>query len=438
MMSDERSKNGKSLSFAVRYSLIAVHTRCSHANQKNITPSISDSDGFFTTSVVGTSETRLRSPGHILTRLLRRAPLCALLVFFCSHTRTSSSVEYGISYAYTSNLKTLNQVAHHLKELGISSIRHEIDWASLEPAPNRYRWKAMDTRVAWAQRHGIGLMITIRSNCPEWAGTVHRNKKSAVCKNEEAFHRFVTLCAKRYANIWDIVQFGNEWQDTGHFVGTENEFVRFSNIVFDAFSKHSPRTRFALGGFSCLSLRYLALDAGLVDSIITPHRGIMNRVDLGALPDSQKNAYRQRVAYVLDSARYDYIDIHLYDDWEQWPEYVGVIQEKKPEIPIIVSEFGGPNARTRPYSESLHAEYMHHYLSTIAGLPVKKAYYFSLLELRNVYHHKAGLMSMKKGRVHKKKAFAVFKKFMKGGEPFVKPSNHEDKDSSKVGDPEQE
>lgn len=97
---------------------------------------------------------------------------------------------------------------------------------------------------------------------------------------------------------------------------------------------------------------------------------------------------KQNIEYVLQHANYDILDIHLYDDPENWPSYVSVLPKDKP---ILVSEFGGPNSEFENTSSSYQAKRMPDYIDAIEQLPIIEAYYFKLVESDESYHQDSGL-----------------------------------------------
>ncbi len=97
----------------------------------------------------------------------------------------------------------------------------------------------------------------------------------------------------------------------------------------------------------------------------------------------------------MQQAKYDVIDIHLYDDPENWQFYYDAVAKNAPGVPILVSEFGGPNVLTEPYTDDYHAQRVQAYLDKIATLQVAEAYYFTLVESpdANEAHVKSGLLT---------------------------------------------
>lgn len=100
-----------------------------------------------------------------------------------------------------------------------------------------------------------------------------------------------------------------------------------------------------------------------------------------------------KIDFILQNALYDEVDIHLYDDAENWGIYFQNIQTMV-QKPIIITEFGGPNVNIEPTTEAYQSERLELYIRTIDALDVQEAYYFKLVEgTNNPAHSKSGLIN---------------------------------------------
>jgi len=98
------------------------------------------------------------------------------------------------------------------------------------------------------------------------------------------------------------------------------------------------------------------------------------------------------------------------DDVDQWDKYyvnlLSIVSK-----PIIVTEFGGPNANIEPITETYQAMQLEKYLRQLAHLKITEAYLFTLVEgmFDNSAHSLSGLIN---GRnLTRKKLFKVFQQF---------------------------
>jgi hypothetical protein len=173
---------------------------------------------------------------------------------------------------------------------------------------------------------------------------------------------------------------------------------------------YSPATEVVLGGFTTISLRFLAGCNGYVSSF---YDGDGNYYDAAYLADNCSSSdmmnKKMRIDSVLQQAKYDIIDLHLYDDVEQWDEYYLNFSDTITK-PIIVSEFGGPNMNYEPYSDSYQADRLYQYIKKLDSLQISEAYYFKLVEgTDNPAHSKSGLID--NTSLTEKPAYEVFKTF---------------------------
>jgi hypothetical protein len=181
--------------------------------------------------------------------------------------------------------------------------------------------------------------------------------------------------------------------------------------LYDAVQEYSPDTEVVLGGFMTMSLRFLAGCNGLVSSFYDDDGNLYDQTffDSYCLDEIVTDVVA-RVDSVLKFAKYDILDIHLYDDAEQWDEYFYNFSDTISK-PIIVTEFGGPNVNIEPYSEAYQSERLFQYISVLDDLPISEAYYFKLVEgSNNPAHVKSGLIAS--STLIEKEAYYLFASFI--------------------------
>lgn len=311
----------------------------------------------------------------------------------------STDIAVGISFPPFSNSSQMSFTVSELKKMSIGRMRIAIDWRDREPKQGKFYWGPMDLRMQTAKDNGISVFLTILSLAPDWA-LLPAGSDGACIMDEQALKSFIEALVLRYDNI-DKIQFGNEWE-TEHEEGTGyadteslKKFVIYNNILFDAVQNHSPNTKVVLGGLtstyplvefftgkgSCPDFSGLRLARGVT---IDKLNSKLARSKL----EYDSKGIRQNIDYVFEHAQYDMLDIHLYDDAENWPSYVSVLPKDKP---ILVSEFGGPNSEFENTSSSYQAQRMNHYIDAIEKLPIVEAYYFKLVDSPTSYHKDSGL-----------------------------------------------
>jgi hypothetical protein len=299
-----------------------------------------------------------------------------------------------------------------LQELNVDIIRIGEDWSFREASEGFFNWSPLDERINWAEKNGLNILLTIQSNGPDWACGGQQNTNSCVFRDNQKFKNYIEQLLQRYPNKIDKVQFGNEWQSDFWYIGSEQEFVMANNIVYHAIKRFSPQTQFVLGGFTSISLRFLAGCNGVVDEFYDDEGNLYDREYLNENCSSVEiQTIKSRIEYVLQNALYDLVDIHLYDDSENWKKYFENF-EAMVEKPIIVSEFGGPNVNLEPNSETYQSQRLEHYIKTIDSLEIKEAYFFKLVEgTKNPAHTESGLIN--NPELTKKRSFFTFKSFKK-------------------------
>lgn len=331
-------------------------------------------------------------------------------------TVVSHKITLGISFPPVEDSAELAFTLDQLGALGINHIRIADDWAMREPRRSNFNWTPLDERVIWAIQNDISVLLTIQSNGPDWAcWTAYQNERSCVYSRPENFSVYIETLLSRYPNQFEKIQFGNEWLSGYWYPGSAEDFTYFNNVVYDAVQKISPDSQVVLGGFSTDQLRRLAYCDGLVEAFRTIDGELIGAEERSYCDSEEYRSYQQRFAYVIQNAKYDVIDLHLYDDVESWPAYFQAVTAYLPAgIPVIVSEFGGPNLFTElPYSDEYQAERLADYISTLKQIEVEEAYFFKLIQSDSAHpaHQESGLFREVDGEWVVKPAFYVFQEF---------------------------
>ncbi len=320
-----------------------------------------------------------------------------LLLFFSFRSSAQSDtclqMELGISFPPVSDDTQRDFTAGKLDDLGVKKIRFGEDWALREPVKGDFNWAPLDARIKWATDNGYEILLTIQSNGPDWACTTEQNDVSCVFANTADFQFYIDTLMKRYAGKIDKIQFGNEWQSDYWYIGDAAEFIEANNILYNSVKTYSPSTTVVLGGFTTISLRYLAACNGYVSSFYDGEGNFYDAQYLAEACQSQQlYDSKQRIDSVLKYAKYDMLDIHLYDDVEQWDEYYANFTDTISK-PVIVSEFGGPNLNYEPYTDEYQAQRLYQYIKKLDSLGIPEAYFFKLVDgADNPAHAKSGLV----------------------------------------------
>ena len=310
-----------------------------------------------------------------------------------------TDIKAGMSFPPYSDQMQIDFTIRELGKLSVDRMRIAVDWRNREPGQGSFYWEPMDLRMRAAKENNISVFLTVISLGPEWA-CLSPGQDGACLLDENALQNFIEKLLERYDSI-DKIQFGNEWEsgspDGTAYTDPESveKFVTYNNILFDAVQRLSPDTEVVLGGLTrtCPIAEYLSRYGNYPDLSGMELAGgateqhLMTRIDRIA-EDYEADGIRRNIDYVFQHARYDMIDIHLYDDPENWSEYLSVLPKGKP---VVVSEFGGPNSEFENTAPAYQAKRMKDYLRAIGELPITEAYYFKLVESDASYHKDSGL-----------------------------------------------
>lgn len=350
----------------------------------------------------------------ILTSIL----LISLIITACSSNRIEQTnseqnlidFSLGISFPPVANNEQRNFSKPLLKELNVENIRIGENWSLREPSEGNFNWGPLDDRINWAESNGIKILLTIQSNGPNWACSSLQNTNSCVYNDNSQFKNYIEQLLQRYSNRISKIQYGNEWQSDFWYIGNAQEFVTASNIVYNAVQQFSPNTEFVLGGFTTISLRFLAGCNGLVDEFYNDEGTLFTQSDFDANCNGNEiQSVIIRIKYVLDNALYDFVDIHLYDDVDNWNIYLENIKSMV-QKPILISEFGGPNINIEPETEQYQSDQLEKYIKAIDLMDIDEAYFFKLVEgSNNPAHATSGLID--NVTLTKKISFETFKTY---------------------------
>ncbi|MBN2143826.1 MAG: cellulase family glycosylhydrolase [Candidatus Aureabacteria bacterium] len=329
----------------------------------------------------------------------------------CYYALAEEEVDFGLSFPPIKNAKEIQFTIQEMKSLNISLVRISTDWKFREPEKEIFNWPPLDQRINSLYTNHISILLTITAVAPDWACTDRTSHGTGVFTNARDFRKYVQALLKRYKDKIDKIQFANEWDNPEWYPGTEKEYVQFNNILYDEVKNISPKIKVILGGLTRLYPVYMSrcvnkYPLSFKEMSLKPGIDLYERCDRICT----KQFLKTRVEYVLKNAKYDMIDLHLYDDAENWKFYVKTITSIITK-PVLVSEFGGPSSQFEIYSEEYHANRMLKYIDAIKTLPIMEAYYFNLIDNPQTYHENSGLM---KANLDKKKAYYIFKNVTTG------------------------
>lgn len=321
------------------------------------------------------------------------------------------SLELGISFPPVSGQVERNFTKPHLDNLGVQKIRIGENWKNREPSQGNFNWSPLEDRLFWADNNHYKVLLTIQSNGPSWACSPLSNNQSCVYNNNTDFKNYLDSLLIKYGDKIDKIQFGNEWQSDFWYIGNANDFVEANNILYHSVQENAPHIKVVLGGFTTISLRFMAGCNGFVNSFYDDDGNFYDQAFLQSncnTPALQN--ILNRIDTVLSFAQYDILDIHLYDDSDQWDEYYYNFIDTITK-PIIVSEFGGPNINIEPNSDNYQMDRLYSYIKKLDSLEISEAYFFKLVEgTNNPAHATSGLIDGT--NLNEKPIYYLFKSFI--------------------------
>jgi len=327
-----------------------------------------------------------------------------------------ANTKLGLSFPPLVDSQAREFTRTQLKALDVSLIRSAENWYHREPQRGEYRWNALDDRMRFFEEQSLEVLLTIQSNGPDWAcDSELRNERACVFSDREAFSTYIDQMLDRVLPVVEKIQFGNEWASEYWYPGSAQDFVTANNIVYDAVKARDPQKPFVLGGFASGTLYALAFCQGYLDHFQQSWDEDMI-TDRSVCESQEAQDGFERITDVLENAKYDMIDLHFYDNPEDWPAMLETVQDTFPrQVPLIVSEFGGPNlVWTGPVTEEEQAHMLASYITTLDAMGITEAYYFKLVQGGDGVmegHEESGLFRLQGNTIIQKPAFDIFEAF---------------------------
>lgn len=280
----------------------------------------------------------------------------------------------------------------HLRDLGVQFVRQSIQWSVLEQEQGVFSWSSLDSKILLASQRDLGLLLTVTADCPDWVSGPRSAAGACVPDDMDHFTSYIAALVAHLAELeallpeglpLDFLQFGNEWDSPNSvfYPGSAAQFVQQLGIVFDAVKATFPGLPIVLGGIQTTTPLAHAVCAGLHSEPQWPPAAVASY----CANDFPNDPTRQRVEFVLQNGSYDAVDQHLYFREYRWAPVLTAFRQillppAKAGIPILVTEFGGPNALTEPRDDAYHAQKVEAYIGVLQGSEAARAYYFKLVE----------------------------------------------------------
>jgi hypothetical protein len=193
-----------------------------------------------------------------------------------------------------------------------------------------------------------------------------------------------------YGSTIAYIQLGNEWnwELDEYFYGNDELYIRLSNILFvvlEAMTIENP-PRVLLGSLSIGGLRAVAFASGSLDNVTFPKGDLYSQEDISRA-DALASTMIPRMEEILGQVNYHGVDLHLYDDYWNWPIYMEELQnlsnqtgKDTQEYFYVASEFGGPHPELEDDTQAFRAIRVNEYVHALDHLPLQWALFFKLVE----------------------------------------------------------
>lgn len=286
------------------------------------------------------------------------------------------------------NIDEINQSIANINNVWTKDIRISELWNLREAQKDVYNWDALDARINSFYNNGTKILLMIEATWPDWLNSTWSHTEAATLTE---FREYVNLLLTRYGDKLEWIGYWNEWNwiIDEDFQWNVDAYVSYANIIYDEVKKLPTSTRPWVVLWPYSWLPYVAYDQWLISDYKMEWQDVLvNLVSAYKQLPYEERASRL-VEEVLSKAKYDVLNIHLYDTYYQWKEYVQAFQNinfqiKWKKFPIVVTEFWWPypqhlyNILWIP-SQELIATRLMSQVSTIAQIDdIKVAYLFKL------------------------------------------------------------
>ncbi len=368
----------------------------------------------------------LRGILPVLTALILTLSLsCTTQEFpFEDYDYTLDSLEIGIAFPSVRTPSELSETITAMTDLGTDWARIGFDWSFREPSEDTYSWDALANRLNAFADAGIKVLLTVETHSwPDWLPVDAEHDDSVtLAQFRELMADFLTAYGDKVARI----QLGNEWnwEIDDYLNGSEEAFISYTNILSEEVTNYrtansSSTPTLVLGSFSARHM--LAYDQGLATEVTIEGQSVFEDqvAEYAALPASERMTVR--VENILSNTNVEMLDIHFYDDNDDWSKHMQAFRTAAQNsgldysIPVIVSEFGGPwperlyDELGRPSEYDL-ASRLPGYMHTLDSLDVEEVYFFKLKEGSTDIQHPDSYLLDSSG--NKAFAYGVIKRFL--------------------------
>ena len=164
---------------------------------------------------------------------------------------------FGMIVSPTGTLEQLPDIARSLRLAGVRWVDIDIPLAHLNPKEGQFEWEAAGAKGrdhfdAFARAcHKEGLVVMLKFvGQADWISAktdkdVHAYWDQAINLSPpadyEKWAKVVTAVVKRYADICDVWEVGNEPEGHGYFKGTDDDYMKYLEVTSKAIRAAQPK-----------------------------------------------------------------------------------------------------------------------------------------------------------------------------------------------------
>lgn len=248
-----------------------------------------------------------------------------------------------------------------LRDAGMSWARISASWRRIGNADGTFSFAGLDRRVSGLQAVGVHPFITFESDA-DWATDPASHRvKNATPLDMDAWRAFVAAVVERYdgdgqndmpglrapVRLWQAAnEYVSDTNASGGWAGSNADLLTYVNAAHDAVKSADPTAKFVLGGTAAFVMDVALVNQGRADW--TVRQFWEDGSELVYSPKVSKGAdvtalVEGRLKYILQNARYDIADIHLYGPEARDPARIAALRDWSGGRPFLSSECGGPN-----------------------------------------------------------------------------------------------
>lgn len=152
-------------------------------------------------------------------------------------------------------------------ELGVTSLRVDLNWQMVEPQPGRFNWTITDRMVKEARAKHLEILFVLKP-ISAW-GTTRKSRASGIYNSASAprdmaqWTSLVSALAVRYRDQGVSYEIGNEVNGQAFWDGTQQEYLALLRASYGAIKGADPRARVLSAAMGCgVSRNFTGAEAG--------------------------------------------------------------------------------------------------------------------------------------------------------------------------------